>query len=90
MAGPDAIEEHALDAEACTSNNGDETTDSRSGSPLQAARRHCLWCCNGSANEVCFCAATGCPSARANRPVSGHFLAGMARAGPGSGDLVVV
>jgi hypothetical protein len=24
-------------------------------SPLRAARRHCLWCCNGSSNEVSLC-----------------------------------
>jgi hypothetical protein len=58
------IEEHALDAEACAEDDGcgvDKATDSRSVSPLQAARRHCLWCCNGSTNEVRLCAATGYP-----------------------------
>src|SRR5215831_147637 len=56
------IEEHALDAEACTEEDGgDEATDSKYVSPLQAVRRHCLWCCDGSANEVRLCAATGCP-----------------------------
>jgi hypothetical protein len=30
-------------------------------SPLKAVRVHCLWCCNGSANEVSLCAATACP-----------------------------
>jgi hypothetical protein len=29
-------------------------------SPLKAARRHCLWCCNGSANEVSLCPSTRC------------------------------
>jgi hypothetical protein len=30
-------------------------------SPLKAVRAHCLWCCNGSANEVSLCVATSCP-----------------------------
>jgi hypothetical protein len=34
---------------------------SRSTSPLRALRRYCLWCSNGSANEVRFCAAKRCP-----------------------------
>ena len=29
--------------------------------PLKALRRHCLWCCNGSSNEVKLCSATACP-----------------------------
>jgi hypothetical protein len=29
--------------------------------PLKAARRHCLWCCNGSFNEVRLCLAKSCP-----------------------------
>jgi hypothetical protein len=29
--------------------------------PLKAIRRHCLWCCNGSANEVALCPARACP-----------------------------
>ena len=29
--------------------------------PLKAARRHCLSCCNGSANEVRLCLARACP-----------------------------
>jgi hypothetical protein len=29
--------------------------------PLQAIRQHCLWCCNGSWNEVNLCVSTGCP-----------------------------
>jgi hypothetical protein len=29
--------------------------------PLQAIRQHCLWCCNGSYNEVRLCVSTGCP-----------------------------
>jgi hypothetical protein len=56
------IEEHALDAEDCADDDGgDEICDSKSISPLKAARRHCLSCCNGSANEVRLCAATSCP-----------------------------
>jgi hypothetical protein len=58
------IEEHALDDEACAEDDGGfEATDSKSVSPLQAARQHCLWCCDGSANEVrlCAAAATSCP-----------------------------
>jgi hypothetical protein len=30
-------------------------------SPLKAVRHHCLWCCNGSSNEVALCPATQCP-----------------------------
>jgi hypothetical protein len=30
-------------------------------SPLKAVRRHCLDCCNGSANEVALCPAKACP-----------------------------
>jgi hypothetical protein len=30
--------------------------------PLQAIRRKCLWCCNGSAHEVALCPATSCSS----------------------------
>ena len=30
-------------------------------SPLKAVRAHCLWCCNGLANEVSLCAANACP-----------------------------
>jgi hypothetical protein len=30
-------------------------------SPLRALRRYCLWCCNGSANEVRLCSAKACP-----------------------------
>jgi hypothetical protein len=56
------IEEHGLDAQACAEDDrGDETSDSKSNSPLQAARRHCLWCCDGCASEVRLCAATNCP-----------------------------
>ena len=29
--------------------------------PLKAIRHHCLWCCNGSSNEVALCPATRCP-----------------------------
>lgn len=29
--------------------------------PLKAIRKHCLWCCCGSANEVALCTATQCP-----------------------------
>jgi hypothetical protein len=29
--------------------------------PLKAIRSHCLWCCNGSANEVSLCTAKACP-----------------------------
>jgi hypothetical protein len=29
--------------------------------PLKAVRRHCLSCCNGSANEVTLCPAMSCP-----------------------------
>jgi hypothetical protein len=29
--------------------------------PLEAIRKHCLWCCNGSAHEVNLCAAKACP-----------------------------
>ena len=28
--------------------------------PLKAVRQHCLWCCNGSANEVALCPARAC------------------------------
>jgi hypothetical protein len=38
-----------------------EGTDSKSISPLRTLRRYCLWCCNGSANEVRLCAAKRCP-----------------------------
>jgi hypothetical protein len=30
-------------------------------SPLKAIRRHCLWCCNGSLQEVRLCPAKTCP-----------------------------
>jgi hypothetical protein len=30
--------------------------------PLQAIRQKCLWCCNGSANEIALCSAKACPS----------------------------
>jgi hypothetical protein len=36
-------------------------TNSSVPSPLKAVRAHCLWCCNGSANEVSLCVATACP-----------------------------
>jgi hypothetical protein len=29
--------------------------------PLAAIRQYCLWCCNGSYNEVRQCVSTGCP-----------------------------
>ena len=29
--------------------------------PLKAIRQHCLWCCNGSANQVAHCPARSCP-----------------------------
>ena len=29
--------------------------------PLKAVRSHCLWCCNGSSNEVSLCTARACP-----------------------------
>jgi hypothetical protein len=29
----------------------DEPKGGRNVNPLKAVRRHCLWCCNGSANE---------------------------------------
>ena len=29
--------------------------------PLKAVRAHCLWCCNGSFNEVKLCVAKSCP-----------------------------
>jgi hypothetical protein len=39
----------------------DREAGAKSVGPLRALRRHCLWCCNGSANEVKLCAATSCP-----------------------------
>ena len=30
--------------------------------PLQAIRKKCLWCCNGSAHDVAGCPAKACPS----------------------------
>lgn len=30
--------------------------------PLEAVRRKCLWCCNGSTHEVALCPARACPS----------------------------
>lgn len=38
--------------------NPDET---RAPPTLKAVRRHCLWCCNGSAKEVELCPARRCP-----------------------------
>jgi hypothetical protein len=35
--------------------------DTKSVGPLRALRRHCLWCCNGSENEVRLCSAKACP-----------------------------
>jgi hypothetical protein len=35
--------------------------DAKSVGPLRALRRHCLWCCNGSAHEVKLCPAMSCP-----------------------------
>jgi hypothetical protein len=35
--------------------------DAKSVGPLRALRRHCLWCCNGSAQEVKLCPAMSCP-----------------------------
>jgi len=28
--------------------------------PLRAARKYCIWCCNGQANEVRLCPSVGC------------------------------
>src|SRR5262249_13596457 len=38
-----------------------EAAEATSATPLGAARRHCLWCCNSSANEVRLCPAKACP-----------------------------
>jgi hypothetical protein len=39
----------------------DEAAGAKPITPLRALRRNCLWCCNGSANEVRLCAAKACP-----------------------------
>jgi hypothetical protein len=41
-------------------NNADTKVIGHS-TPLRAVRRHCLWCCNGSFNEVRLCLAKSCP-----------------------------
>ena len=41
-----------------TTRTPDET---RAPPTLKAVRRHCLWCCNGSTNEVALCPARRCP-----------------------------
>jgi hypothetical protein len=39
----------------------EEAEDGKSVTPLRALRRHCLWCCKGSTNEVKLCSAKRCP-----------------------------
>ena len=49
-------------------------------SPLRAVRRHCLWCCNGTSNEVRQCTAVHCalhPYRFGRRP-DGEMLAALA------------
>lgn len=41
--------------------------------PLKAVRKHCLWCCNDSSNEVALCPAKACPLwlyRRGHRPIA--------------------
>jgi hypothetical protein len=55
------------DSSPILENDSDEAVDNvidgpaKSVGPLRALRRHCLWCCGGSANEVKLCPAKACP-----------------------------
>jgi hypothetical protein len=40
--------------------DAEDAAEAKSVNPLRALRRHCLWCCNGSENEVRLCPAKGC------------------------------
>jgi hypothetical protein len=48
--------------------------------PLEAVRRKCLWCCNGSTHEVALCPARACPSwpFRFGRKPSAEIIADQA------------
>src|SRR5262249_53690919 len=41
--------------------DAEDAAEAKSVSPLRALRHHCLWCCNGSENEVRLFPARGCP-----------------------------
>ena len=51
------IAEHDGEHHAC-----DVTPRTTALTPLRAIRNKCLWCCNGSTNEVALCPATSCSS----------------------------
>ena len=52
---------HAGPDKRTLGNHRESVVSSEAPSPLKAVRRHCLWCCNGSSNEVALCPATRCP-----------------------------